>query len=153
MPKIKIYLDNGANIKWIKHLPFCHFVNVPYDEDGRRTQLAKISDAEWEHLDLKWNELPEDEKQEGFTFLNLEGSSVFDAIIEIVGDEKDFRKDVLHLDSAVKEKVDIFFTNDKNHICKHKELLEPICGFKIFHSPSELCEMMEYIEKLQLLTQ
>lgn len=151
MRKIKIYVDNGANIKSIKHHPLCHFINVPYDKSGRRTQLAKISDASWGQLDLRWEELPDEDapNSQDFTFEALEGSKIFDAIIEIVGKEDDKRIDVLHLDSAFKEKAEIFFTNDKDDIWSKKELLEPLCGFKIFHSPSELEQMMSYVEKLQ----
>ena len=114
MRKIKIYVDNSANIKSIKHHPFCIFVNVPYDKSGRRTQLVKISDASWEHLDLRWEELPDEDapNSQVFTFKALEGSEIFEAIIEIVVEENSKRIDVLHLDSAFKEKVEIFFYVD-----------------------------------------
>jgi hypothetical protein len=58
---------------------------------------------------------------------------------------KNNRRDILHLDSAYKGKVDCFLTSDKGDICRHYSKLEILLGFKIFHLPSQLEELRLFL--------
>jgi hypothetical protein len=149
---IKIYCDNGADVKELKKKTLncsikVDFLSYRYDtrSDGERLRhsLATPSAVTWEHDYTKWEE-------NDSTWEECTASDKFDQIKRIIGELKQYERDVLHLDSAYKTKVDIFITSDKDDIFYKKEFLEPLLGFRIFFHKNQTNpnEIFEYIENL-----
>jgi|GEM_PF-5448683 len=72
------------------------------------------------------------------------GSKIYEDIKNTIGSQN--RRDVLHVDSAYKERSDVFLTEDRD-ILRVRNDLEKICGFKIFNTSdsSDRGVMKEYI--------
>lgn len=73
------------------------------------------------------------------------GSMHFATIQEVIGKEN--RRDALHLDSAYKEGVHCFLTADKKDIWTHRHSLETLLNYKIFHPPTELKDLRDFIRR------
>jgi hypothetical protein len=154
--KIRIYADSGANIKCLdKYYSYIEFYQFPYDSAHRPKKaiengiikLALSSDAQWqdsnqawEESNFLWEELPTKYFQplEHFMKNKLSG--------------QDIRRDVLHLDSAIKTDCEIFITSDYQHIASNKKEIKNICGIEVFLIPKELVELIGYIRELKKKT-
>lgn len=142
---IIIYIDTGANIKFLKiYYDFCKFIAFPYDSNHRRKVsprplVATPSAAPWQDCHISWPEAK-------FPWSEFKGSKIYNELEQIVG--KSNRQDILHLDSANKEQADIFLTSDKDDIWNHRQEIEKITSYKIFHTGSEEESIISYIKKL-----
>ena len=102
---IKIYADSGANIKFLKNFySYCVFITFPYDSAHRRKVfpkpvIAAPSALQWRDFHLSWNEAK-------FPSCECNRSEIYDSLEKFIG--KSNRRDILHLDSAYKEKVGHF---------------------------------------------
>ena len=148
--KVKIYLDSGADISFFKsYHNDCDFCTFPYDLDHRRKKppkprVAFPSEALLDDCHIIWNETD-------FRFDDFSASPVYGAITSIVG--PDNRRDILHLDSAHKEQVDLFLTSDKDDIWSKRNLIEQLVCFKIYHTASEQTETLTAIAKTRSVNQ
>jgi hypothetical protein len=143
-PKIRIYTDSGADITCLKKYDFlCQFFQFPYDKNKLHNSrdLALPSNTTWEKCHLPWNN-PQ------ITWENFSPSELFDEIKNLIG--KNNPCDIFHIDSAYKEKCQIFLTSDKRDIHSKKAQVERLCNMKVFHPPSESLELIEYIVSLPL---
>lgn len=132
--KVKIYVDTGADISFLKsYYDVILFLTFPYDSEHRRQKPPKLNLAVPSAARLNDCHVPWDDCHH--TWDDFEGSPIHPCITEIIGATN--RRDVLHVDSAHKEGVDIFLTSDKKDIWQHRSRLEPVVGFKIFHTPPE----------------
>ena len=142
---IKIYIDSGANIKFLKnYYEHCEFVTFPYDSNHRRKAspkplIATPSAAQWRDCHISWSEA-------NFPWSEFSGSSIYNELEQIIG--KSNRQDILHLDSAHKDGVDVFLTSDKDDIWNHRERIEKITLYKIFHPSSEEESIISHIKNL-----
>jgi len=144
--RVKVYLDSGVGKKaFNKDFSFCEFIRFPYDIGNRSKKakkeplLAKPSGVEWANNDLCLRECD-------FSWEECAESEICMVICEIVGSQH--KKDVLHLDSAYKSKVQIFLTCDNDIVSKRCQL-EKICGFKIFNPVKEYSKLIDYINMTQ----
>lgn len=151
--KIKIYVDSGGNRACLEeYYKYIEFFQFPYDSSGQKklvknqiNKLASPSGAQWrdcpltwEKANFYWNELP---------------SQYFQSIKNLLEEnskkpKEDIRRDILHLDSAIKMNCIIFITSDYEDIASKKNEIKNICGIEIFHIPKESPELIEYIRKL-----
>ena len=140
--KIKVYVDSGANIKYLKkYSDNCVFFQFPYDSPDRpkknRPEIAMASQLQWRDFNTTWEETD-------FSWESMHRSSVFPQILNILG--KSNRRDALHLDSAYKHGVQLFLTSDKKDIWRNRKELERICNFNIFCSSDEMQDIIAFIE-------
>ncbi len=136
---MKIYLDSSANIKFIdsdlkKNHSFFTFLYDNSCHKRKNVQNANPSNLQWRDLNMSWAESQ-------WTWGDLVGSDIYEKIRTLVGSSH--RRDVLHVDSAHKTKVDIFLTEDTD-IISVRDGLEKICRFKIFNTG-------DYVEQQELL--
>lgn len=137
---LKVYCDSGADISGLKdlteHLDHYQF---PYDSGHRpkkRPKLAVPSAAQWQDCHITWGEAE-------FAPEEAAKSDVYSEIAQIIGPSN--RRDILHIDSACKAQCQMLITADKRDIWSKRYLLEPLCNMKIFHLPSEILLLREYI--------
>lgn len=145
-PKIKIYIDTGADISFLKPLfDHCEFFSLPYDSNDRRKKRPRVrvpcpSEAQLNDCHIRWDEAD-------FTSDDFSGSFVYPQLQKIIG--PDNRRDILHLDSAHKMGADIFLTSDKDDILSKRNQLEQIICYKIYHTPTERAEVLDAISKIR----
>lgn len=143
---IKIYTDSGADISFLKpYFGRCKFCTFPYDSSHRRKkppkpELARPSEAQWRDCHVTWDELY-------LPWNEFSGSSIYKNLKLIVGEGN--RLDILQLDSAYKENVNLFLTSDKDDIWNKRKEIEELVEFKIFHTPSERIQIIQAVENFQ----
>ncbi len=143
MKKIKIYCDSGADLSKLKKISkYCEFYQFPYDSTDRPKKpllLAKPSKAQWRDSHAPWLEYSE------ITWDDFKESPLHPEIEAIIGIGSENRSDVLHFDSAIKTACQVFLTSDKGDISSKRAELESLTGIKIFHTPSEIEEVLKYL--------
>lgn len=144
-PRKRVYLDNGASVKGFKNLHNnCIFVVSPYDHESARRgdvkwELGIHSEVHWEDCNWPWDE--DDQPWDGHS-----ANAYLQEIYKIIGKDPKKRRDGLHLDSAYKSKCDAFLTSDKGDIWQHRQILQELLGYKIFHPLSELDQLKIFIK-------
>jgi hypothetical protein len=147
MQQVCIYLDGSVNVKGFKDLhPYCQFLLSPYDSASQKRkdvkwELATPSKGQWRDAHMSWSE-------NRYSWETHKASEKLPEIYSIIGNDPQERRDGLHLDSAFKSGVQIFFTGDKDNIWKHRHALEPLLGFRIFYPDSEVLLVKELINTL-----
>lgn len=140
---IKIYCDNGACTSELTRLKKEGCVDLfmfKYENKNRHVSSGLPSKAT--HKDLKnytFNDLKE------LCYADFHGSEKYGEIASVVGLEN--RVDVLHLDSAYKNKCHIFVTNDKDDIGSKRDQLERLLNMRIF-CVNEMESCVSYIEEI-----
>lgn len=149
MRLIAIYLDGSVNVKGFKEFhKYCRFLLSPYDSPSQcrtdvKWELAIPPKAQWRDCNMPWKDIH-------FSWADHNASEKFSEIYSIIGNNPQERRDGLHLDSAYKNKVDIFLTADKDNIWKYRHILEPLLGFRIYNPDLEVKLIKEYIKTFQL---
>ena len=150
--KIKIYNDTGASINELKeYYPYIEFYQFPYDSADRNKKaikkgiikLALPSEAQWNDNHQTWRE-------SNFTWEELP-SKHFQLLKDLLEKnskkpKEKIRRDILHLDSAVKMNCTIFITSDYEEVASNKKEIKNICGMEIFHIPEDSVKLIEYIQ-------
>ena len=125
---LKIYCEHGALTKGLKAMRnqgLIELVHFPYDPDSTvpHSVIGVPSAAMIGDLNLTFDELPG-------VFADYTGSQHYSRIAEIVGIQN--RRDILHLDSAVKSGCIAICTNDRD-ILDHRDALEAALPLRVFH--------------------
>jgi len=142
---LKVYCEHGAikkpDIYELQKKGEINLVLFPYENTVKKIKdLGSPSNVSW--IDMKnisWITAPEN--WEDYT-----GSPKFSEIQKIIGKDPKQRRDILHLDSAFKNKCHAFFTRDIDDIRSKKGLLEDALEIKIFnpdHDWQEFCELLK----------
>jgi hypothetical protein len=127
----RIYCEAGALTREIKKLgqsegiALVHFPYDPGSHTRKHTDIAIPSSAKIQDLNLPINDLPG-------VIADYSGSVHFAEVLSILG--KQNWRDVLHVDSALKQGCLAFVTPDKGDIIEHKAELERVLGIRFFHS-------------------
>lgn len=152
--KIKIYVDSGAGIERLKeYYPYLEFYQFPYDSPHRPKKIIKNgilklaipsaaqwcdSNQTWEESNFTWEECPTQYHKALKELLEKKSKKPKEKI----------RRDIQHLDSAIKTGCVIFITSDYEEIVSNKKEIKDICGIEIFHIPKEVIKLIEYIYEL-----
>ena len=139
---MKIYCDNGAcplELKNFQKEGVVELFMFRYENNNRHIRNSgEPSKATWADMkNYAWQNAPG-------TWNDYAGSEKYDQIAELIGLANN-RVDVLHVDSAYKNRCEIFITNDKDDIWSKREQLEPLLGMRFFHI-SEIEACVEYIK-------
>lgn len=147
MTQVVIYLDGSVNVSGFKQLhQHCRFLLSPYDSATQRRkdvkwELATPSQAQFRDWNIPWKDIT-------FSWEAHKASEKLPEIYSIIGNDPLERRDGLHLDSAFKSGAHIFLTSDKDNICKYRQALEPLLGFRIFYPDLEVTLVKEFINSL-----
>ena len=138
---VKIYCEDGSMTKEIKQLKknsFIQLISFPFENYNRRTHNSK-----------KPSELTCDTT---LTFASSTmkigdtgGSEIFCQIKDIIGKEN--FNDIRHVDTAYKEKCQLFISPDKKDIINKRERLFKLTGIKFFYC-EDIEEIRNYIKTL-----
>jgi len=146
---IVIYCDTGGYQQYLKQ--FSQDIElISFKSENKNKNIINKSLPPSNMTFDDYKQMPENLHSEhildDLTFDDFAESSVYKDIVRIVGKEN--KKDIEHLDSAYKSKVDIFLTSDYDDIYSYKKELESILGFKIFLSTKERSLIETYIQKI-----
>ena len=138
---MKIYCDTGAFLQELKCLQdrgIIELYTFKYENKNKRIKKSGLP-SKATYNDLKnytYNDL------KGIRLSDFSGSEKYEQIVSVLGLEN--RIDILHLDSAYKNKCEVFLTSDKHDIWLKREELLVILGMRIFHV-AEIKKCIDYI--------
>jgi hypothetical protein len=141
----RVYCEHGALTPEIRSWARCgriELVHFPYDPGSHTRRIPGIAEpsvAQICDLNLPIKDLPS-------TIEDYKGSEHFEKILAIVGCEKQYRRDALHVDSAFKSRCAIFVTGDSD-ILKHKAQLLDLLGIRFFDPNVELRDLELFIAR------
>jgi len=147
MQQVVIYLDGSVNVTGFKEIhQHCRFLLSPYDSATQRRkdvkwELATPSQVQWRDCNMPCKDIH-------YSWETHNASEKLNEIYSIIGNDPQERRDGLHLDSAFKSGAHIFLTGDKDNIWKHRHVLEPLLGFRIFYPDLEINEVKEFINRI-----
>jgi len=129
----KVYCEHGAltlRLKDLRHRGIIQLIHFPYDPRSRLPNSSKgvPSAAMISDLNLTYDELPG-------VFDDYSGSPYYSRIAEIIGAQH--RRDILHVDSAIKSGCVAFCTNDHD-ILDHRGAFEAEMPLRIFDPNAEI---------------
>jgi len=153
--KIKVYLDAGASIKNLKnYYSVLEFYQFPYDSTDRpkkaiKNEIIKLaipSNPQWKDCNQTW-------KESNFTIEQLKPTCYYPLLKESIEKnskkpKEKIRRDILHLDSAIKMSCKIFITSDREDILSNRDSIKNIYNLEIFQSDVEDSKLIEYIENI-----
>lgn len=124
---LKIYCEDGATTKEIRKLGKKEnivLVSFPFENYNRRTTNAKKpSNLTWDSDLWTWDT--------DILFSDMEHSEIFTQLEKIIGPQN--FNDIRHVDTAFKEKCQIFISPDKKDIINNSHALESVTGIKFFY--------------------
>lgn len=141
---VRIYCETNAltaELKQWSQSGLVELVHFPYDSDSHTRRIPKIatgSAAQIRDLNLPIHDLPG-------TIGDWKPSEHFEEIRSIIGKEQQYRRDALHIDSAVKSGCLVFVTRDSD-ILKHKARLQDLLGIAFFDPKGELYDLEIFIQ-------
>ncbi|WP_139062559.1 hypothetical protein [Aquimarina megaterium] len=127
MKKIKIYCEDGAmtkDIRMLKNSGSIELISFPFENFNRRTTDSKLPS----NLTIDSTFITADSD---IKISDTVSSDIFDKIANIIGKENN--NDIRHVDTAYKEKCQIFVSPDKKDIINKGKELEELTGIKFFH--------------------
>jgi hypothetical protein len=133
---MRVYCEHNAltpEIRtWVRS-GLIELVHFPYDSDSHTRRIPGIaapSAAQIRDLNLPISDLPG-------VIADYEASEHFEKILSIIGRERHYRRDAMHVDSAFKSRCSAFLTRDSD-ILRHKAQLLDLLGIRLFDPKVEL---------------
>lgn len=139
MKNIRIYCDNGGYHKILQNYKNIIVYGFEYENINRKIKNKGLPSSY-----MTWNDFNNSPATIGdLTFNDFYETDIFNDIIKIIGVEN--KIDANHLDSAYKNKCDIFLTSDYGDIYSKKDKLEPLLSMKIFMPQKNIEELTTYL--------
>ena len=135
---MNIYIDRCSNFKKIKSLTKAYeekdqvkLIQFPFEGANSKIQYYGVpTQITWGECNLAWGG-----KSDSFAWGDAKHSEKFLEIQKILGVDPQRDGDCRQLDTAYKNKADLFLTSDKG-ILNHKDALEFLLGFTILNPDS-----------------
>ena len=151
---IKVYCERNAWRDWMAELQrqgTISLVQFPYDGHNRRVRRLAIpsvvtADSTYVTCDMTIpiSDMVGSEKFEDIRrIIRRENEKRVMAPAGLIGEETE--GDARHLDSAYRSGCRAFLTTDKRDILAHAAELEPLLGFRLFHSDEDHDRFVAFI--------
>ena len=137
---IKVYCDNGGYHKILENYKNIIVYGFAYENINRKIQNKGLPSS-----NMTWDDFNNSPATIGdLSFGDFYETDIFSDIVKIVGVEN--KIDANHLDSAYKNKCDVFLTSDCGDIYSKRDKLEPLLNIKIFMPQKNVEELKLYLD-------